>query len=185
MPTTTTFAIPYPCETDLITSASMAAYANGVEAALVTTDAAGTKARLRPAAVAKSSLQSYVAGTPLVMSYSLVAANIDNMFSLAAPTVFTVNTAGSYLVTAIAIANIATTNTSFRCEILLNGAVVSTGKSGPGIAAAQPPNPMFAQVFLPQLLVGNTLSSRITVTGVGNDIAAVTLSASLITFGGS
>lgn len=184
--TTATFGIDYPCVVEDITLASLQAYASDVEAALSSTTTTATKARLRPAALVRNSAgTAYTAGVAVVPSFGLVGIDTDGMFNLASPTVLTVQTAGTYLITFVCSSNMVSTNTSHKGEILINGATAAQVKSGVGIAGPQPPSPITTSVLAPLLTVGNTISVRVTVTGAGNDSTFPMLSATLISYGGS
>lgn len=177
-----TFAITVPCESELVTLAALQEYSYDLEAAIAAVDVAGEKARKRPAAAVRG-VTAYTAGVAVLQSFSTVASNNDNMFNPATPTVLTVQTAGSYLITANCSTNMISTNTSHKGEILINGVLATQTKSGAGLTANQPPNPLTVAAFAPNLVVGNTISLRITVTGVGNDSTFSQLYACLISYG--
>lgn len=180
------FAIPAPCVGDDITLADLQNYATATESAISTVSATALKARVRPAATLYYlNGTPYTAGVAVIPSFGLEVLDTDNMFTLAAPTILTINTPGTYLVNFLSASNMSSTNTSHKAEILLNGATVATGKGGSGIAGAGPPNPIAVSTLLPLLVAGNTISVRVTVTGVGNDSTFPKLSAALISYGGS
>jgi hypothetical protein len=186
VPDTANFAITYPCETDLINCTAFTTFAYDVEDALVSVNATATKARLRPAATVRYLVSTpYTAGVAVIPTLGLVAVDTDNMFSAATPTVLTVNTPGTYLITFVSSTNMASTNTSHKAEILVNGVSTAQVKSGVGIAGPQPPSPLTCSVLAPLLTAGNTISCRVTVTGVGNDSTFPLLSAALVSYGGS
>lgn len=161
-------------------------YATAVDNAISSVSAAAQKARVRPAAtVYYLNSTAYTAGVAVIPSFSQVIIDTDNMFSLASPTILTVNTAGTYVVSFLSSTNMVSTNTSHKAEILLNGATAATMKGGTGIAGANPPNPLTVYALLPKLVAGNTISVRVTITGVGNDFTFPVLSATLLSYGGS
>lgn len=176
-------SITVPCMGEPITVASFSTFALGVEATLSPISALVTKALLRPAAVISSTGVAYTAGVFLTPSYATEILDTDNMFTLAAPTILTIQTAGTYLATLNSSSNLAATNTSHRAEILVNGVVMSFTKSGSGITGNQPPNPLSQQILLPTLSVGDTISTRILISGVGNDFTFPQLSAALVSYG--
>lgn len=177
-------SITVPCLLDGITVSSFTTFANDVDAVLTATEVVGTRARVRPSAtVRNSSGTAYTAGVAVVPSFNLEIFDNDNMFTLAAPTVLTVNTGGTYLITLESSANMAAANTSHKAEILINGVSVAQSKGGSAITGNQPPNPLDVAILAPLLVATNTISCRITVTGVGNDSVFPLLSASLISYG--
>lgn len=173
-----------PCLTETISPDVFAAFATAVEADLSAVDAVARKALLRPAAVVRNTAgTAYTAGVALIPPFQVEVLDTDNMFTLAAPTILTVNTAGTYLITLESSTNLAAANTSHKAEILINGVSVAQSKGGTAIAGAQPPNPLDVAVLAPLLVAANTISCRITVTGVGNDATFPQLSACLISYG--
>lgn len=182
---TEVFDITYPCVADDITLTSFATYAADVEAALVEVNAEATKALVRPAAIVDQTAgTAYTAGVSVVPSFNTEILDTDNMFTLAAPTILTVNTAGTYLINFECSTNMISTNTAHRGEILINGSPVASTETGPGGAGQQPPNPI-AVSMLVQLAVGNTISVRVTIQGVGNNSTFPRLDATLVSYGGS
>lgn len=178
-----TYAITVPCATEPITMAALQEFSNDQEAALAIVDTYATKAQRRPAVALSGAATAYTAGVAVLQNFSAVGYDNDNMFSLATPTIFTIRTAGSWLITASPRANMAGTNTSFRGEILINGVLATQGKDASGIAGVQPPNGGTVVAFAPDMLVGDTVSLRLTVTGVGNDFAFSQIFACLISYG--
>lgn len=180
-----TFGITAPCLGEPITVAALQAHVLSTEAALVTVNATALKARTRPA-VTVTGVTAYTAGVAVVPSFNTEIVDTDNMFTLSAPTVLTVNTPGTYLINFICSSNLLSTNTSHRGEILVNGNPIASMKQGLGVAGLNgPANPMQIHALAPLLVGGNTISVRVTVTGVGNDNIFPSLSATLISYGGS
>jgi hypothetical protein len=179
-----TFGITVPCETEAVTLAALQEFSYDQEAAIATVDVAATKARVRPAvAVRGFPGTAYTAGVAVVQSYGTIGFDNNNMFSLATPTVITIRTAGTYFLVGVPTANMASTNTSLKGELLINGVLAAQSKDASGIAGVLPPNPGNVSVLAPNMIVGDTVSLRITVTGVGNDSAFSTLYACLISYG--
>lgn len=184
--TTDTFGIEYPCVLDDITLETLQNYVSDVESALATVDVVATTALVRPSAIVRSSAgNAYTAGVALVPSYDTIIANIGGMFTLVAPTLFTVSVNGLYLVNFEAQANNVATNTSLRGEILVNGSPVSSVESGAGATGGFAPPTSMTTAAMVLLVAGNTISSRITVQGVGNNTAFPRLAATLVSYGGS
>lgn len=176
--------IPVPCLSDVVTTSVWSSFALAVEGDLAAVGTVATRALLRPAAVVQNTTgTAYTAGVAVIPSFQSEILDTDNMFTLAAPTVLTVNTAGTYLITLESSTNLASANTSHKAEILINGASVAQSKGGSAITGNQPPNPLDVAVLAPLLVVGNTISCRITVTGVGNASTFPLLSATLISYG--
>lgn len=177
------YAITVPCATELITLAALQEFSTDQEAALAAVDTYATKAQRRPAVALSGAATPYTAGVAVLQNFSAVGYDNDNMFNLATPTVFTIRTAGSWLITAAPRANMAGTNTSLKGEILINGALATQGKDGSPLAGSSPPNGGTVVAFAPNMLVGDTVSLRITVTGVGNNSAFSQIYACLISYG--
>lgn len=180
-----TFGITVPCATELITLAALQEFSYDQEAAIATVDVAATKARVRPAVAlsASGATTPYTAGVAVLQSFGAVGFDNDNMFNFATPTIFTINTAGSWLITAQPRANMAGTNTSLQGEILINGVLATKHKEASGIAGVSPFNGPSVVAFAPKMVVGDQVSLRITVTGVGNDFAFSQIYACLFSYG--
>lgn len=179
-----TFAITVPCVGETVTLAGLQEFSTDQEAAIAAVDVVGTAARVRPAvAVRGSQGTAYVAGVAVLQSYATVTFDNNNMFSLATPTIITIRTAGSYLLVGEPRANMAGTNTSLKGELLINGALATQTKDGSGTAGVAPPNPINVVAFAPNMIVGDTVSLRITVTGVGDNFAFSSLYAYLFSYG--
>jgi len=179
-----TFSITVPCETELITTAALQEFAVDQESAIALVDVIATKARVRPAAMVRSSSgTAYTAGVAVVQSYNIVGFDNDTMFSLASPTILTIHTAGAWLLVGVPTANMASTNTSLKGELLVNGALTTQSKDASGITGVPPANPGNVVAFVPNMIIGDQVSLRITVTGVGNDSAFSYLYACLISYG--
>lgn len=178
------FAITVPCLTEGITVAALQEFSNDQEAAIATVDVQAAKARIRPAvALSFGAATPYVAGVAVLQNFGVVGFDNDNMFNPATPTIFTIRTAGTWLITAQPRANMAGTNTSLKGEILVNGVLNTQGKDASGIAGVSPPNGWSVVALVPNMIVGDTVSLRITVTGVGNDFAFSQIYACLVTYG--
>lgn len=179
------FGITAPCLGETITLAALQGHVMTTDAALVAVNATALKARVRPAATV-SGQANYTVGVSVIPPYVTEVVDTDNMFSFGTPTVLTVNTAGSYLINVLASTNLTSTNTSHRCEILINGNPIASMEQGLGVAGLNgPANPMQLQALAPLLVAADTISVRITVQGVGNATTFPTLSATLISYGGS
>jgi hypothetical protein len=186
MPDTSgTFSITVPCENETITLAGLQEFSADIEAAIAAVNVVGTRARVRPAlALAWATPGTpYVAGTPVLMNFGNPGFDNDSMFNPATPTIATVKTAGTWLIVGRPVANMTITNTSFKGEVLVNGTAVAAAKTGSALAGNQPPNPLSLPVMVPNMIVGDQISLRITVTGVGNDSAFSFLFACLVSYG--
>lgn len=185
MPDSTgTFAITVPCLTEPITPAALQEFAIETEAAIAAVDVAATRARVRPA-IALSGFPGtpYTAGVAVLQSFGFVGFDNDGMYNSGTPTIFTIRTAGSWLITAAARANMAGTNTSLKGEVLINGVLATQHKEASGLAGVSGFNGPDVVAFAPNMIVGDTVSLRITVTGVGNDSAFSQIYACLISYG--
>lgn len=179
------FAITAPCLGEPLTAAALQGHVLSTEAALQSVNTVAAKARVRPTATV-TGVAAFTAGVALVPAFNAEVFDNDNMFTLAAPTVLTINTNGSYVVTLKSSSNLLSTNTSHRAEILLNGNPIASIEQGMGVVGTNgPATPISLHAFAPLLVAGNTISARITVNGVGNSNTFPQLSATLITYGGS
>lgn len=177
-------SITVPCATEAITPLSFFTFATGVESMLSGVRSLATKALLRPAAVVRNDAgTAYTAGVAVVPSFQLELMDTDSMFTLASPTILTVNTAGTYLLSLKSSTNMASTNTAHKAEILVNGTTVSTAKSGSGITGNQAAGPLPQSILVPSMIVGDQISCRITISGVGNDSTFPLMSAVLVSYG--
>lgn len=180
-----TFGITAPCLGELVTVAALQDNVNTTEAALIAVNATALKARVRPAATV-TGVSAYVVGVPVIPPYTAEVVDTDNMFDFGAPTVLTIRTAGTYLINLTSLTNLVSTNTSHRAEILVNGNPIASMEQGLGVAGINgPANPLQLHALAPLLLVADTISVRITVNGVGNASTFPSLSATLISYGGS
>lgn len=180
------FGISVPCIGDIIDPTVFGTFAASVESAIAAVDLVGVKALRRPGVlVASTTGTPFVTGVPVVAGFNQEIFDTDNMWTLVAPTLLTIQTAGSYLVTAVDSSNLINTDTSLKTEILLNGNPISTSKTGSGVAGVGAPSPAMVEAFAPQLIVGDQLSLRVTVTGVGNNSTFPQFGATLISYGGS
>lgn len=123
MPTTTNYAIPYPCEGDVITPAVFLAYATGVEAAVANVDAVQAAVLHTPFFMATPTAAAAVGveTTALFLAFTTSQASSGVTVNQAAGTV-TIITPGLYQVSAQVAANQATlTMTSQRVAVAVNG----------------------------------------------------------------
>jgi len=179
--TTNTFSIVSPCLTEAVSPTSFELLARGTESAISVVSATATTALLRPAVLLNGASNAFTVGVPLVVSFASETLDTDNMWSSGAPTIVTVNTAGTYLITVINNANLQN-NSSHKCELLVNGNAVCTVKSGPGIAGTAPPSALMLAAGL-RLLVADQITVRTTITGVDNNSTFPTLGATLVSYG--
>lgn len=183
MPDITPLGITTPCLTDPVIPNTFFTYALTVENALATTISPATQALVRPSVVVNNNNgTAYTAGVAMTPAYNNEVYDNDNMFTPGG-TSFTVNTFGTWVIMFQIQANLNSTNTAMLGEILINGVVQGSYKGAPAIAAAQPPNPVTAWTMGIPLSPGDTISSRITVFGVGNGSVFPNLRATLISYG--
>lgn len=119
MPTTPNFAIPYPCAGDVIDADVIAAYTNGVDAALASVASAAQDALTRPSIGVKTVATGEVIATGVATNLTFTTVIHNEGLTAAVPTTtVTVNEAGMYRVNAtIVSASLATTITRFRMVV--------------------------------------------------------------------
>jgi hypothetical protein len=121
---TTSLGIEYPCETDVVSPSDFSAYALSVEAALVPTFAQTVPLLRRDYVSTFAQLPTVAVNVTTTISWNTPPAinNPNGMFNPASPTLFTLSSSGSYLVTLnVSTLGSVTTGTSLRGAILLNG----------------------------------------------------------------
>jgi hypothetical protein len=125
MPSPTSLGITYPCETSLVDPADFLSHATSVETALSSVNAL-TPALLNRDFVRATAINPNVAvNVSTTVSWSTPSAtnNPNGMFNAGTPTVFTLQSSGSFLVALHATyLNTPTTFTSQRGAVLLAGA---------------------------------------------------------------
>lgn len=121
---TTSLGIDFPCETDTIAVTDFSSYALSVEAALVPTFAQTIPLLRRDFVTTFAQAPSAAVNVTVTASWNTppAANNPNGMFNPASPTLFTLQSAGSYLVTLkVGSLQTITTGTSLRGAVLLNG----------------------------------------------------------------
>lgn len=160
---TPVFGIRYPVMGDPITTTVFQDEATDIEAAVASVDALATARLNRPYVVVFGSFTAVIA-VETVVTWTGEGRDTDNMFTLGAPTVLTVNTPGVYLVTANMDSPFATTITAVRTSLLRNG-VVQYAQS-----KRSQNNGIGADTLLSGLIscaAGDTLQVRFLWTGTG------------------
>lgn len=121
----TYLGITYPCLTPLVNPADFTTYALSVESALSATFAQVPPLLNRDFVATFAATPNVAAGVNTTVSWSTPSATDDpnGMFNPGTPTLFTLQSSGSFLVT-LDVSNGAaiTTGTSLRAAVLLNGA---------------------------------------------------------------
>jgi len=180
--TSPAFGITVPCVTEAVNPSNFELLARGTEAAISTVDASATTALLRPAVLLRNTAGTpFTVGVPVVVSFNTEDVDTNGMWTAAAPTIVTINTAGTYLVTVVCSTNLSN-NTSHKCEILLNGNPISSFKSGPGFAGTSPPTPIPVEI-LQRFAVADQITVRVTITGTDNFSTFPQLAAVLVSYG--
>lgn len=121
MPSTPTFAIPYPCSGDTIDPAVIGDWADGIDAALATVSEEADLALNRPSLHAHltSPGQSYATGAAANFTFTEVDFSHEIGFVLPTTT-FTLTRAGVYAITAQASHGSTLATTITRWQIILN-----------------------------------------------------------------
>lgn len=168
---TTDLGITYPCLGPVINPSDFASMATTTEAALSTAFAQSTPLLNRDYVQAFATTPALTVGVTTTMSWSTPPAlnNPSGMFSAGTPTVFTIQTAGSYLVTmSISTTGSPTTCTSMRAAVLLAGSEQIWAK-WPSDGTASTPN--FAITgHLISATVGQQVTATMLWTGTGGPI---------------
>lgn len=133
MPQTNEFAITYPCLTPVVTPSDFYQHAASTEAALAQVNALVPPLLRREFVAAQAVNPNIAASVSTTVSWNTppAANNPSGMFSSGSPTVFTLQSSGSFLV-CLRAQNLTfpTTMTSWRAAVLLNGGEVAWGKMG-------------------------------------------------------
>lgn len=162
---TNIFAIPFPCVGDAINSDQFASYSLGVEAALGTvwTDANNA---LQPPAVSVFNSAGQVIATGVTTAIAENSVNYDRggFFNLAAPTILTIPSSGSYFLASTSTVNLTGNVTSVRWAFLRNGAEVAYWESQ-NTGAIIPVAALTLNVFLPALVAGDQITLNALYTG--------------------
>lgn len=165
---TTSLGIDYPCETDLVSPADFAAYALSVEAALTPTFAQTVPLLRQDFVTTFAQAPAAAVNVTVTASWSTppAANNPSGMFNPASPTLFTLQSSGSYLVTLkVASLQSITTGTSLRGAVLLSGVEQVWAKwPSDGTAAL----PLFTiSGLLVSATAGQTVTATMLWTGTG------------------
>lgn len=182
MPASTPLGIIYPCGGDTIDCDVFAGYANSTQAALTDTDDLVADALGPPAVLVRQFLsQTIPVGVATPLAYALEGYDTSDMFTLAAPTIFTVTQPGTYLVNLIADwGSFAGTFTSARAAILRNGVEYAFLKSDAGTVAGTANDPLFVTTMLAGMTAGEQISSSVLYTGTLTATVFATFSATRI-----
>ncbi len=171
MPTTVPYGIVFPCENpELVDAADFQAYAQSVENAILSVEALEPPLLLREFVKAGGILPNTATGVSATISWTTPTAtnNPNGMFNAGSPTLFTLQSSGSFLVW-LHITNLTfpTTETSIRGAVLLGGVEQIWGKLG-GPTSSNP------QFNISGMLVSAAAGQQVTVnwvwTGTGGPI---------------
>lgn len=175
MPGMTPLGIVYPCGTDTIDTGVFADNAESLQDALTATQEL-VDAALEPPMVwprTASAGFNVVAGATSVVTYDSAALMYDTaaMFNPGSPTLITIPESGTYLANCMVTANgSATTETSHRAAILINGVEYAYHKQDAGTFAGgfSAPLPFFVSALLPGVAAGAQITTTHLFTGSGN-----------------
>lgn len=127
---TDTFAIPFPCEGEVVTVPTITSYALGVEAALTTVWADATAATEPPAAaVTNNSGQTLATGVTSILTFTSEFYDRGGFWTIASPTLLTIPSAGSYFIASTSSVNLTGNVTSVRWAILRNAVEIAYWES--------------------------------------------------------
>lgn len=182
MPASTPLGIVYPCGGDTIDCDVFADYTNSAQAAISATGALVADALGPPAVLVRQfTSQTISAGVATLLAYQIEGYDTSGMFTLAAPTVFTVTQPGTYLVNLIADwGSFAGTFTSARAAILRNGVEMAFLKSDAGSVAGLANDPLYVTAMLAGMAAGEQISSNALFTGTVTANLFATFSATRI-----
>lgn len=165
---TTSLGIDYPCETDTISSSDFSVYALSVEAALIPTFAQTVPLLRRDFVSTFAQAPAAAVNVTVTASWSTPSAanNPTGMFNPATPTLFTLQSSGSFLVTLkVGSLQSITTGTSLRGAVLLGG-VEQIWAKWPSDGTAQ--LPLFTiSGLLVAATAGQTVTATMLWTGTG------------------
>lgn len=165
---TTSLGIEFPCETDVVDPSDFAAYALSVESALSATFAQAVPLLRRDYVSTFAQAPAAAVNVTVTASWTTPPAinNPNGMFNPASPTLFTLQSSGSYLVTLkVASLQSITTGTSLRGAVLLNG-VEQIWAKWPSDGTAQ--LPLFTiSGHLVSATAGQTVTATMLWTGTG------------------
>lgn len=175
MPGMTSLGIVYPCGGDTIDTGVFADYAESTQTALTATQALVDDALQPPMVWARtdSAGQVVAAGATTVMTYAQATLMYDTaaMYNAGTPTLITIPEAGTYLANCwVTLSGSATTETSHRAAILVNGVEFAFHKQDVGTFAGgtSAPLPFFVSAMLPSLAAGAQITTTHLFTGTGN-----------------
>lgn len=167
----TSLGIVYPCGGETIDPGVFEEYADTTQDALAATDAIALQVTRPPAAqVARFFFsQSIAAGVSTAISWNTERYDTGGLFTLASPTVLTVQSAGTYMVSnwLTEVSN-PTTGTSLRQAILVNGSERAFNKSDALTGSFGYSGEQWVSALLINLVVGDQISVNVLFTGTGN-----------------
>lgn len=171
MPGMTSLGITYPCSGETIDPAVFQTYAETTQDAIDATQALVTLAFEPPTVLVgtASPFQVVAAGATTTIAYQNVTYDTAGMYNAGTPTLITVQSNGTYL------ANLwysrispATTETSTRAAILVNGAEVAYAKSDDGTGTFSAATNFMVSAVIPSLIIGDQITTTFLFTGTGN-----------------
>lgn len=167
MPQTDHYAIDYPCLGPVISLSDFSAYATDVEAALVTVNAQTIPLFNRDYVAAQALNPASASGVTNTISWNTppASSNPNGMFNAGSPTLFTLQSSGSFLVSLHITGSGFATETSLRGAVLVNGVEQLWGKIGGPVSNV---NSFWVSGTLVSVTVGSAVTCTVLFTGTGN-----------------
>lgn len=168
MPSSPTFAIPFPCEGALVSCADFAAFATAVEAAIASVDAVENFVLNRPSAfVAATGVTSVAVGVSTTLTYGVEVWDTNGMADLAVNNDrLTVQTDGVYMFSGASNSVLAPTTLTSNAVILTkNGVAFAENKQD----STSVTYPTMAMTIIP-CVVGDIIRLNYLWTGTGGPL---------------
>ena len=167
MPQTDHYAIDYPCLGPAISLSDFSAYATDVEAALATVNAQTVPLFNRDYVATFGVNPASASGVTSTITWNapLTKNNPNGMWNAGAPTLFTLQSSGSFLVSLHVTGSGFATETSVRGAVLVNGVEQLWGKIGGPTSTT---NQFWVAGTLVSVTAGSTITATILFTGTGN-----------------
>lgn len=171
MPASTpNFGIVYPCGGDTIDPAVFRTYADTTQTALNTVQTLINTVPFPPAVMVRRAAADQVIGfgAATVMSFDTEAYDRGGMWSPGLPTLIVLPANGTYMATfqAYVVVEPATTFTSFRVAINVNGVEVAAQESDAG-STGKPAYPLVTSLLIPATTIGTPVTATVLITGSG------------------
>lgn len=171
MPATTPLGIVYPCSGDTIDCSVFEDNANSIQDALDTVQNLVDQALGPPAVWVRTDTagQTINAGVTAVMAYGVIMYDTASMFNIGTPTIITIPEDGTYLAHVLPTRqSLATSESSHRAAILVNGAERAFQKNDLGTGTFSGTPQFLVSALLPALVAGDQVTSTHLFTGVGS-----------------